>query len=170
MAYGFGFNKPFDIKVPITIPLQPSFPSELENIRNGEEAWKSRLVEQVKPSKKPTSDKTDQIITLLVYALFGAYRIVAWNSNFVTPAERILWRVSSISGILLPLAILFCVDVFREDVTGDDKDHLRLDYVVDRHLLRPFTASSLFEDFFLLRSVPVDVYTAVLWSELIPRI
>lgn len=40
------------------------------------------------------------------YLIFGACHLLAWNYTFPSPAERVLWRVMSISCTVLPMVLL----------------------------------------------------------------
>ncbi|KAI0470492.1 hypothetical protein GGR56DRAFT_678688 [Xylariaceae sp. FL0804] len=108
---------------------------------------------------------------------FGAVHCAAWNYDFVTPAERVLWRVSCVVLVAGPLLAwllsgfvhrLYGVDVWRHPAW-----YCRLLRVLSSAIFASYLLARLyliFEVFFALRSLPASCYETVQWSQYIPHI
>ncbi|KAI0059835.1 hypothetical protein BV25DRAFT_1918209 [Artomyces pyxidatus] len=115
------------------------------------------------------------IIALCAAMMFGAVHCAAWHSAFLTDAEKIIWRVSSLAIVALPAAILVPLLVLlmisRLGDSGSTVGNVFVDmfplvfiisaplYIAARSLLLALSFSSL-------RSLP---YRAVQWTLLIPH-
>ena len=108
--------------------------------------------------------------------LFGSVHFIAWNFEFPTPVERILWRLSCCVSISLPLlgTLMYFVTVHnaRRDSESDTKTNA---------LLRPFitmcTLLYLFARVYLMTEVfrslayaPPSTFQAINWPSAIPHV
>ena len=108
--------------------------------------------------------------------LFGAVHFLAWNFEFPTPVERILWRVSCCIVITFPLAgtgmYFITLHNARKDSDSDTKTNV---------FLRPFmiTCSVLYllarlyliiEVFRALAAAPWSTFQEINWPSAIPHV
>jgi len=96
-------------------------------------------------------------------ALFGGLHNLAWNYEFPTVGEQILWRVSSILIVVLPPAFYLCVLILP--FTGPVAyfgTALAILYIVAR-------SYNFLEVFFSLRATPELLYKRVHWTNLFPH-
>ena len=97
-------------------------------------------------------------------AVFGFIHLAAWNSDFPSPTEKILWRIcgSLAAGIPLIVISVFPSDIF-EDRSGLLSSFLAVLYVISRMYL-------MVEPFVDLRNMPTGAYDTVQWASFIPHI
>ncbi|CAG8978272.1 hypothetical protein HYALB_00010224 [Hymenoscyphus albidus] len=127
------------------------------------------------------SNSTSNGIFIISNVWFGAVHLVAWNFSFPTPAERLLWRATSIyltGGILLLLGIIVILIMVNDKV--EDKGCNRIiewiilmfllsvlfSYVVLYVLYRLFIIVEMFRCLFFL---PPSAYIAT-WATDIPHV
>lgn len=105
---------------------------------------------------------------------FGAIHCVAWNYNFPSETERLLWRTSSVIVVALPFFLFIpAVDVMRRSTNvvrwyHDFVFHIMVPlgavvYLIARMILivLPFTS---------LRSLPSAAYKDIDWTHFVPHI
>ncbi|KAI0059778.1 hypothetical protein BV25DRAFT_1918173 [Artomyces pyxidatus] len=109
------------------------------------------------------------VVALLAAMLFGAVHCAAWHYVFPSGTERIIWRVSSLAIVALPVAMLVPVLLELADVVDIRQDVFPIMFA----LLPPiYVAARLFLlalSFTTLRSLPSEAYHAVQWTLLIPH-
>jgi hypothetical protein len=101
--------------------------------------------------------------TSFIFCIFGAVHCIAWNFIFPSDVELWLWRVGSLCTlvpVILPV-IWFWVPVTLENWVLS---------VAVIGLYIPVRLYLFVEVFVGLRSVPVDVFRTVQWTEWIPHI
>jgi hypothetical protein len=105
-----------------------------------------------------------ELTYLVPVLLFGACHLLGWNFWFDSPAEKWLWRVSSITCLALPTGTLTLSRLIahRLPISG-----LGLTVVTVYIASRAFLLIDIFAG---LRSVPDSVYDDVGWSQWIPHI
>ena len=108
--------------------------------------------------------------------IFGSVHFIAWNFHFPTPTERLLWRISCIILVLLPL---FCAVAYwatqhfaHKFGTTDTRVNLLLKPL--GYTLMPFYLVArlylLVEVFRSLAFLPPSAYTTVQWPSAIPHV
>ena len=117
--------------------------------------------------------------------LFSAIHCIAWNSDFPSPRERLLWRIFAASAGGSTASLLFLlipyygsrhIKVKSIGWRGDGEINMAWESLLTPimlPLLVLYTASRfylLFAMFYTLRSMPVEVYETVTWTEYIPHI
>jgi hypothetical protein len=154
VAYGFWWYKPQEVRTPIEI----------------------RSLEKLQPSSDLFDDGDDnafnfipnETTAILAFTLTGVFvggiHCAAWNFLFPTPIERLLWRVSSILVLVLPLLenLLF---LSHENImsVGIATFIIPSLYAILRLFL-------IIEIFVSLRGVPGKVYHQLPWSDFIPHL
>lgn len=106
------------------------------------------------------------VLSVVITTLFGGLSLVAWNYSFPTPIESLLWRISCVSMLALP--IIFATSA---KIMGRSKNvyyHLAMGaigfiYAVVRLYV-------IVECFLAFRSEPAAVYCAVRWSNYLPHV
>ncbi|MCJ1270800.1 hypothetical protein MMC22_010697 [Lobaria immixta] len=115
--------------------------------------------------------------------IYGGIHLAAWNFDFPSHVESILWKVSSfiIMGLIPVVVLLFLLGVFvGEYLTSWNtflsvEENIEIAYVMGLailgFLLYGFARIFLVvESFISLRHVPIGVYAAVPWVQNIPHV
>ena len=162
MTYAFWWHKPFDVQRPIV--LQPSL-----SPKHKYELSEEDLADVKRMRLSGNSDMSYGHLWIfgLAGTLFGALHVVAWDFEFPTETEKMLWRIGCIA--------LVCVPVVFTGTTAADKMGLPGMSVVAQPFAMVLSAFYvlmrlylLVEMFVGLRSVPVGVYETVQWARYIP--
>jgi hypothetical protein len=115
------------------------------------------------------------IITLLITMVFGAVHCVAWSYAFPSHVEKLLWRLSALSIVAVPVVIILSFviaaiisnsevsDVFAYVIWYTVSVVGALLYIAARILLLTLS-------FTTLRSLPLAAYQTVQWTTFIPHI
>ncbi|KAF2854411.1 hypothetical protein T440DRAFT_388762 [Plenodomus tracheiphilus IPT5] len=147
------WKKPFDIRTPIVLEVPGPLQDQQNIKRVGLDQWHFK-----------SSNKT-MIIWILSFSLFGGLQILAWRFYFPSEAEKWLWRASSIYCSAAPVMWLIVV------VMLDVSSQVYLPQVWVLGALYSVTRLYMFVEMFVgLRSVPVDVYQTVQWSQYFPAL
>ncbi|KAI0062774.1 hypothetical protein BV25DRAFT_1915898 [Artomyces pyxidatus] len=124
------------------------------------------------------------IIALSAAMVFGAVHCAAWNSEFPSRTQELLWRISSAAIVAVPGAMLVSVlstmSMAQTTDAGSDSFLLSvLKYILGAVDMVVFFSSGpiyiaarillLALSFTTLRSLPYDAYRAVQWTLLIPH-
>ena len=121
------------------------------------------------------------VATTIIAMIFGAIHCMAWSFAFVTPAERILWRTSSIIIMVIPvlylavfgiLSLCFCSDLpALRPWLKDLLEKVFCFYLFSNAFLYGAARISLLlQPFLSLRSLPPGAYQVVQWTDFIPHI
>ncbi|KAI0062755.1 hypothetical protein BV25DRAFT_1915883 [Artomyces pyxidatus] len=113
------------------------------------------------------------VIALAVAMVFGAVHCAAWNYQFPSRAEELIWRISSVAIVAIPGVMLSLLIALLPAVM-DYSDVLQYGIVVPVFFLTgPIYVAArvllLTLSFATLRSLPFDAYRAVEWTLLIPH-
>ena len=102
---------------------------------------------------------------LLAWSVFGALHAIAWNYDFPTGTEKILWRVSSL--VLAGGPVVFGVGIMLWGISGELTNIMvALSFVygiICRLLLVSLMLASL-------RSLPSSAYQTIPWTNYIPHL
>lgn len=163
-TYGAWMFKPKDVMIPIAL-----------DIGSGSGCPKSKFEDRIPMGgtdlerPKPRY-KLVMILTFIVCVLSGICHLLAWNFEFNTSIERLLWRISCVTCLLIPILFLFTFYLFPGYVPLDEfffscwiVPPLFCLYGIPRLYL-------IIEAFAGLRSVPLGVYQTVPWSQCFPHI
>ncbi|SJL02715.1 uncharacterized protein ARMOST_06050 [Armillaria ostoyae] len=110
---------------------------------------------------------------------FGAIYCAAWNYPFITPIERILWRVCSVIFALAPpsaILVTFVTEKTAAKLGYDEQDnHLfsfmyRSIYIFLWVIYDMARVFSLMEPFLALRDLPAGVSQSIEWTSFFPHI
>jgi len=112
------------------------------------------------------------LIMVVLMLIYGGVHLAAWNFNFPSKVEEVLWKVSCLD--LIGMAGLVALLWFA--IAEDDDAWLDSSNVSGRVLLVVNATMYIFsrvfivvEAFLSLRRVPVGVYAVIPWSNLIPH-
>ncbi|KGO36578.1 hypothetical protein PEXP_104390 [Penicillium expansum] len=125
--------KPQDISAPITVRHKKPGAEPLKFIQNHDNFWEiltnhrsshdDQTVNRIKNDNIPLgSSKTAHmaIPTLAVMsAAFGCLHLIAWNFEFPTDIEKILWRVATILSITVPITGLAIIPLAQITIQTD---------------------------------------------------
>ncbi|KAI0059852.1 hypothetical protein BV25DRAFT_1889281 [Artomyces pyxidatus] len=179
------WDKPQNVGGPVRVPVKESpEPDEVE--KEDDEKWYIRIfvviagaqdqfVDLRKERRVPTfyggGDTDDNnslyadILALCAAMVFGAVHCLAWNYAFPSHAEKIIWRVSSLAIVALPVAILVSMLLA---MMISRPSHL-LVFLISAPLYIAARSLLLALSFSTLRSLPPEAYRAVQWTLRIPH-
>jgi hypothetical protein len=178
ISYGFWWDKPLDVSQPIIFNLTDralGFLEGTEDLPNwggvrrpdwmdDDHAWDSRRRMNLGGRKFRDANRGIALFIVIVVHLFGVCHLVVWNWSFPSAIERLLWRVSSVGCIILPLIFSISIFAFHQRGSG----WLMAWTVIPLYVL--FRVYMIIEIFFGLRSTPQGVYAGVPWSQWLPHL
>ncbi|KIM25421.1 hypothetical protein M408DRAFT_48689, partial [Serendipita vermifera MAFF 305830] len=200
--YMFWWDKPRNVECPIRVykPLASSHDSEKPK-RKWSESWLILLGERIAmyavgnqddyvhskdSSSIPTfwSGRLDSVADATVGpsilgAAFGAIHCISWLSEFPSSAELIIWRVSCITMIAVPVAAFLLCSAGSLSHRIKGRDPLWLDItlitsgislILSAWLYIAARIVTLVIAFTTLRALPSAAYSAVNWTTFIPHI
>ncbi|KAH8694102.1 hypothetical protein BGW36DRAFT_384373 [Talaromyces proteolyticus] len=131
--------------------------------------------------KLPWMTRTHHLDTVIMGmgfggAIFGSVHCAAWNAEFPTSVERLLWRISCIVLIALPPVSVFTYDLVRYIFEARFKTNSKA-----KHYLKPIGYSTapvyllarlylLVETFRSLAYLSPSAFQAVSWSSIVPHL
>lgn len=172
VIYFFWWNKPLDVRHPIMLQTRRKnhdVASELE-YRYQRMSWRVRIGSHL-PDRIEAWTHMNSISSWLVSAFFaivsatfGMIHCLGWSSHFLSHAEQILWRISALTVVALPIVALADIATFKRIIRhGRVIQAGKYIYVVARISL--FTLS-----FLALRDLPFAAYQTPSWINLIPHL
>jgi hypothetical protein len=116
--------------------------------------------------------------------LYGSIHLAAWNFEFLTQVERIMWRVACLtiaSGVFVCITLSFAITLSIDLLEGRNRfvswlaDFLdtSFPYLVFCGESVTFLSSRLFvivESFISVRRLPLGIFITVEWSDYIPHL
>jgi hypothetical protein len=169
-TYAMWWNKPLNVQCPIF--LGPEVPAAflVDHKIRALETYHSFADNKLPNSYEIGGLKGIPLLVLIILP-FTACHLIGWNFHFPTRTEQLLWRIASVLCAVMPAMISFCILFTTSAPVGSKRaevwEKLTLFCTAAYVLVRVYL---LVEVFISLRSVPVDVYTAVDWSAYIPHI
>ncbi|KZP06426.1 hypothetical protein FIBSPDRAFT_764447 [Athelia psychrophila] len=119
-----------------------------------------------------TDAENADVIALLVTMAFGAVHCIAWYSEFQTPLELLLWRLSAITIIAVPVAL--AVVLLGGMALANSEEHLFIIvgplYMVIGIIYTAARFILIILSFISLRGLPVGAYQTIQWTTWIPHI
>jgi hypothetical protein len=111
----------------------------------------------------------------IIGVTFGATHFIAWNSEFPSRMELLLWRVSAIALTALPLNVTIFYGIMEMKLANNMWAMLVSGGVI---LLAPLTSllylftriATLVIAFTTLRALPADAFKTVDWTTFIPHL
>ncbi|KAI9697786.1 MAG: hypothetical protein M1836_004462 [Candelina mexicana] len=204
LLYSFWFSKPLGIEDPTVVdspPLQEllaSLKKPANRLCESDRGVLDLLQPYFVPFKGFTlythfsgsrrSSLAKLLVIVLVSSSYGGIHLAAWNSFFPTRVERLLWQISSIMSMAVPV---FMIAVYIAGEFGivflvphQSRISQRLGVFRARWARRQFTIyiftglavvvpCRLFivvESYISLRHVPIGVYATVPWSSYVPHL
>jgi len=190
--YGFWWYKPLNVSCPARVLGKDKLgPRSQSNAASQMELFFSTVlgvddvVDLQAEQRVPTfysgggyADETllaSGIITLLITMVFGAVHCVAWSYAFPSHVEKLLWRLSALSIVAVPVVIILSfviAAIISESEVSDVFAYViwytvsvvgALLYIAARILLLTLS-------FTTLRSLPLAAYQTVQWTTFIPHI
>ena len=105
------------------------------------------------------------ISSLLAWSVFGALHAIAWNYDFPTGTEKILWRVSSL--VLAGVPAVCAVGIMLRGTDGDSALTMTTLSFVCGIICRLLLVSLMLAS---LRSLPSSAYQTIPWTNYIPHL
>ncbi|KAI9776513.1 MAG: hypothetical protein M1839_009547 [Geoglossum umbratile] len=188
LVYSLWWKKPLDIQIPIRVKAG-KVPTGKPRIRN----WTSGDIDTFALSglgkrdrNAPSTFRRVEVLLLRFFSVtgeggvsvallttttaFGVIHVAAWNSDFASRAEELLWRASSVMTSALPILIfatLIGSDFIDDGIVEGAFPILSTVLMVAYGICRSYL---MVEPFVGLRSLPADAYDAVQWANFIPHI
>lgn len=165
-SYLLWWNKPQDVTVSTPVDHRfERFFHKRPHSHSPQRGIKSQL-----PNKNRPYRLRDKVILGFTFqfiaTLFGGLHCLAWNYEFPTHEERLLWRISSVGMIALPPIFYWTRVMLSLDCFPGVPDVAGLFLICLYIVVRMF---NLLEVFFSLRSTPPGLYRTVNWVEVIPH-
>ena len=173
-AFGFWLHKPLDVHLPLIIDASPTFTPIRRQTQKEQRAHNTMIENEEGAIGDILLSRLGPPILILCCALFGGCHILAWNADFPSHVERILWRVGSVSCVTLPLIVMLPMVADKAGLNQRWRWwQTPFRFVFRRSIISLYIAVRcylFFEAFFSLRSTSPDVYTAVPWAQYIPHL
>ncbi|KAN0076468.1 hypothetical protein V8E54_006610 [Elaphomyces granulatus] len=163
-TYAAFWRRPQDIHLPVNISVGEG--KALRDVFGKSVSVRSRVPWHIEceGSKK---DFLPLCLFVVITGIFGACHLIGWDFLYPSSVEQLLWRIFSISCMVIPFLILFLARApkyfdFPSSV-GEHFGNLLFLYALARAYL-------LVAIFISLRSVPAGVYETVNWSLYFPHL
>jgi len=131
--------KPQGVGVPITVTgrenskapnFNKTYDSFWDVLRNSNGSTDVTLIHRIKNDNIPfgTSQMTHVVIPVLAVmsAAFGCLHLIAWNFEFPTEVEKLLWRIATVLSIAVPVIGLATIPLAQIVVqAGNSRDFMR---------------------------------------------
>lgn len=167
-TYAFSWYQPQDVECPVDIRYQDAEPGVAQSWVD----WGWSLLVGMKGRKGRKGRKgynpawATEVLPMVFFLLsacgFGAIHCLAWDSPFVTPQERLAWRVSSTASTALPaLGIMFW------EMDTDLSDIFFYPTIAFYVLAR---ITMIVPALMGLRVLPTDVFQTLNWNLYLPHL
>jgi hypothetical protein len=98
--------------------------------------------------------------------IFGGLHLLAWDYEFPTIGETIMWRWSCIAIMVLPSLFYVWLVIWTVEL-GSDSIGIVGNFIIFFYLVARLY--NIFEVFYSLRSTPADLYVTVQWPNWLPH-
>jgi hypothetical protein len=178
-TYAAYWQRPQDIRLPITIPVGES------------KAFRDVFSKPITLRKRFTWTDTgvqgagdlhngyfSLFLSAVITGIFGACHLIGWDFLYPSSVEQMLWRIFSVSCIVIPflvalLAFTSRLYMYDFDISSPERS---VEYLVSISFYTLFFLYILARGYLLvaifisLRSVPAGVYETVNWSLYFPHL
>lgn len=187
--YTAWWHKPLNISCPVRVAGTPeagetqdqSFWDRIFDYVMGNQDWLVALSEEDRVPKfwsggaeNDNSVLAADIIALFVAMIFGAVHCIAWSYEFPSPIERLLWRISAIIIVAVPVCMILLTFMIRDLFGYRSYTPMQrvgevflaicaIFYIASRLIL-------LVLSFTTLRSLHLGAYQTIQWTTLIPHL
>lgn len=116
-----------------------------------------------------TGDDFDSLFNSMVILpmVYGAVHLAAWNYEFPTQAESILWKVAA---FMIGSAMWLWAYSGQTEVGQRERVYYRVTDSLILYVLVLSRAYIVVEAFISLRAVPIGVYWMPSWLQMIPHV
>jgi hypothetical protein len=161
VIYAAWWEKPFDVQTPIVLPCDRIF---------AEQDFIDRVayLDELDYESNNMTGLLWYSSMIIISLGFGAVHIAAWNFHFPSPTEQLLWRISSVGVIILPILIVLMLmeeDIYKRILRRTLWDALFWPFAISYTLFRLYM---FIEMFISLRASPASVYQTPRWSQYFP--
>jgi hypothetical protein len=168
-TYISSWKKPKDVEVPTRIPLKGNLediPVLEDNNVLYEDRNNSRVCNDETINRQKTGMQAFILLCFLPTLVFATCHLLAWDLYFITPVEKILWRISSVCCLVLPLAAVGLGDITRRG----NNQFLNAGITTSGLLYVLFRVYIYVEIFASLRQLPSEVYEDDSWTRYVPHV
>lgn len=189
VASAFWWHKPLDIGLTVPVHYDGDLPDSIHTSRK-DGSWADR-------EKRQRVKMTTRIITrgskksmffnltlplFLFSSIFSVIHLAAWNLDFATRREQLLWRTSSLAATLAPCVIGGSLQIASiwDKAIHDEAPHkivapefaalVILCYFISVAAYVAARVILIFQVFYSLRSMPPQIYISVPWLDYIPHV
>ncbi|OAP65546.1 hypothetical protein AYL99_01518 [Fonsecaea erecta] len=166
----FWWKKPAGVAIRRKISCPSISGEDIDRMLERTHGDRFKLIQELQLRQKDNADDhMNQYWIGIVFFLAGAvgvWHLAAWNYSFPSSVERILWRASSITTVILPIIFFFTI------IAEGKFDSLPL-WIVVSFLMCTYIVARTYlvvETIISLRSAPSGIYERVRWSEFIPHV
>lgn len=174
-TYGFYWSAPQNVQyqVLLGIPDHPDNPTQYVSVQ-AEESRDTEVVltssirpfEVYRPGPMVRIDH-ELMIPLTIGAGFGALHCLAWDAPYPTLAEKITWRVCSITTTVAPLPVIAVELMYHRRMIQNIFDNIISYVLLVLYISARLALITL--AFTSLRTLPADAYETVSWSNYFPH-
>jgi hypothetical protein len=102
--------------------------------------------------------------------MFGAIHLIAWNSEFPSHIELLLWRISCVAVTVFPLTVTVICGIQEMKIGGAIAFLIALTLPLTGLLYISARIATLVTVFTTLRALPSDAFKTVDWATFIPHL
>jgi hypothetical protein len=166
-TYAAFWQRPQDISLPITISVGEG--KAFRDVFGESVSIRTMVPWDLEHGVSKKHSFLSYCLSAIITGLFGACHLIGWDFLYPSSVEQLLWRIFSISCVVLPLLLLFLWVTF--DNIGFPSS-LVDNYLVNLLVFLYISARAylLVAIFVSLRSVPAGVYETVNWSLYFPHL
>jgi hypothetical protein len=173
--YIFWWHKPYDVTTHIYLDLT-DLPVEGLGLRTGYRS-ENMAKEMFSSFFWARAEILRPLIMFLTFLVYGAIHSLAWEYHFPTPAERIIWRCSSVATASTGLIVLVTIlrgSLWRTGIRSESIQHARTFLHVVMYFFSFVAIAArlflVFESFRALPNSPASIYEVPRWTAYIPHI
>lgn len=159
-TFALWWHKPLDVERPIYITAEPHEDTQGDRVRTD---YLKRSISIFDAGIDNSQTSWNVQVFVFVAVAFGGIHCIPWSFQFPTSAEKIAWRIASVTTATSPAIMPLALSVGNGVLHKIGNSLLVLLYVSARLALLALA-------FTTLRSLPPDSYTTVHWTTFIPHI
>ena len=166
-TYAAYWRRPQDIHLPVNISVGEG--KAFRDVFGESISIRARFSWGFLEGEDPKKIFLPYCLSAIITGIFGACHLIGWDFLYPSSVEQLLWRIFSISCVVIPLLLLFWVltSLYFNFPTSLVEGCLVIPLVFLYVLARVYLLVATFTS---LRSVPAGVYETVNWSLYFPHL
>jgi hypothetical protein len=166
-TYATYWRRPQDIRLPVNISVGDG--KAFRDVFGESISIRTRVSWSLRPGPSKKYDFLVYCLSGVITGIFGACHLIGWDFLYPSSVEQLLWRIFSISCMVIPFLLLFLAKTSEYfNFSGSSSGILFLNLLSFLYILaRVYLLVAIFTS---LRSVPAGVYETVNWSLYFPHL